>query len=142
MGELRNVVVFTMGRLRYAIELRWVREIASLGFITTVPTSPPVLCGLTNLHGFVTPVLDLLTLLTGVTGPPARQGDSSIVIEADGVVCALRIDRVDHVATLREVQHQEMAEPTLHLADATGQPIVMLEPAQLMQRALTQMAGP
>jgi len=41
--ELRNVIVFTIGAVRYALELRWVREVVSLGFVTVVPTAPPAL---------------------------------------------------------------------------------------------------
>jgi chemotaxis signal transduction protein len=31
----------TVGAGRYAIELRWVREVVTLGFVTNVPSAPP-----------------------------------------------------------------------------------------------------
>src|SRR5204862_6303333 len=66
--ELRNVIVFSIGARgastgRYALELRWVREVVSLGFITNVPTAPPAVSGVCNLHGTILPVLDVGGLL-------------------------------------------------------------------------------
>ena len=128
MAELRNVIVFTVGAARYAVELRWVREVVSLGFVTNVPTAPAVLGGVCNLHGTILPVLDVSVLLDGLLGLPARQGDGALVIEAEGLVCALRVDQVDHVASLYETAGA--------VTDATGRPLVLLDPTRLIRRAL------
>jgi chemotaxis signal transduction protein len=127
MRELRNVIVFALGSARYAIELRWVREVVTLGFVTTVPTAPPALGGLCNLHGSILPVLDVEALLDQPAGPPARQGDGALVIEADDIVCALRVDQVDHVASLTEGDGG--------VVDATGRPLTLLDPQRLLRRA-------
>jgi chemotaxis signal transduction protein len=126
--ELRNVIVFTVGALRYALELRWVREVVSLGFVTTVPTAPSALGGVCNLHGAILPVLDVGALIDGVAGLAARQGDGALVVEVEGTVCALRVDQVDHVASL------QAGDGTV--IDASGRPLVLLEPTQLMRKAL------
>ena len=128
MTELRNVIVFTVGTARYAVELRWVREVVSLGFVTNVPTAPAALGGVCNLHGAILPVLDVSVLLDGVPGLPARQGDGALVVEAEGIVCALRVDQVDHVASLYETAGA--------VTDATGRPLVLLDPARLIRRAV------
>lgn len=133
MTELRNVIVFTVGAARYAVELRWVREVVSLGFVTNVPTAPAALGGVCNLHGAILPVLDVSVLLDGVPGLPARQGDGALVIEAEGLVCALRVDQVDHVASLYETAGA--------VTDATGRPLVLLDPARLIRRALELVAA-
>jgi chemotaxis signal transduction protein len=128
MAELRNVIVFTVGATRYAIELRWVREVVSLGFVTNVPTAPSALGGLCNLHGAILPVLDIATLLDSVTALPARQGDGALVVEVEGTVCALRVDQVDHVASL------PAGDGTV--IDASGRPLVLLDPVALLRQAL------
>ena len=102
VAELRNVIVFAIGAARYAVELRWVREVVTLGFVTAVPTAPPALGGVCNLHGTILPVLDVASLLEQPPGPPPRQGDGALVLEAEGAMCALRVDQVDHVASLHE----------------------------------------
>ena len=128
MAELRNVIIVTIGGARYAVELRWVREVVSLGFVTNVPTAPGALGGVCNLHGAILPVLDVGVLLGGMSLRPARQGDSALVVEVEAVVCALRVDQVDHVASLPETRGAVM--------DASGRPMVLLEPERLVQHAL------
>jgi purine-binding chemotaxis protein CheW len=128
VAELRNVIIFTVGGGRYAIELRWVREVVSLGFVTNVPTAPPALGGVCNLHGQILPVLDVGVLLDNLPGPPARQGDGALVVEAEGQLCALRVDQVDHVASLHETDGE--------VIDATGRPLVLLDPGRMIRRAL------
>ncbi|MFN0249090.1 MAG: chemotaxis protein CheW [Kofleriaceae bacterium] len=128
MAELRNVIIFAAGGARYALELRWVREVVSLGFVTGVPTAPAALGGVCNLHGQILPVLDVGALLDLPAGSPARQGDGGLVIETEGVVCALRVDQVDHVASLHEADDGV-------LVDAGGRPLTLLDPATLVRRA-------
>ena len=134
MPELRNVIVFTVGTARYALELRWVREVVSLGFVTGVPTAPAVLGGVCNLHGTILPVLDLGALLGLPSGPPARQGDGALVLEADDLVCALRVDQVDHVASLHESGGA--------LVDSVGRPLTLIDPLKLVRRAIELVSAP
>ena len=128
MAELRNVIVFAVGAARYAVELRWVREVVTLGFVTGVPTAPPALGGVCNLHGAILPVLDLLALFDQPSGPPPRQGDGALVLESDGIVCALRVDQIDHVASLED--------PGTGVVDASGRPLTLLDPQRLLRRAV------
>jgi chemotaxis signal transduction protein len=128
VSELRNVIVFAVGSARYAVELRWVREVVTLGFVTGVPTAPPALGGVCNLHGTILPVLDLLALLDQGSGPPPRQGDGALVLESDGIVCALRVDQVDHVASLED--------RGTSVVDASGRPLTLLDPQRLLRRAV------
>jgi purine-binding chemotaxis protein CheW len=133
VAELRNVIVFTIGAVRYAAELRWVREVVSLGFVTGVPTAPPVLGGVCNLHGTILPVLDVAVLLGGPPGPPARQGDGALVLEVDGLVCALRVDQIDHVASLHD------SDGTV--IDASGKAMTLLDPTRLVRTAVELVAA-
>lgn len=136
MPELRNVIVFTIGATRYAVEIRWVREVTTLGFVTGVPTAPSVLGGVCNLHGTILPVLDVGVVLGGAQGPTPRQGDGSIVLEVEGVVCALRVDQIDHVASLHD--HGGI------VTDTAGRPMTLLDPTRLVRSAveLVAAAGP
>jgi purine-binding chemotaxis protein CheW len=132
--ELRNVIVFAIGAARYAIELRWVREVVTLGFVTGVPTAPSVLGGLCNLHGTILPVLDVAALLDLPAGPPPRQGDGALVLEAEATLCALRVDQVDHVASLPATGDS--------VVDAGGRPLTLLDPVKVVRKALEMIAAP
>jgi hypothetical protein len=60
-------------------------------------------------------------------GPPPRQGDGALVLETEGVVCALRVDQVDHVASLHESGGS--------IVDAGGRPLTLLDPATIIRNA-------
>jgi len=128
VAELRNVIVFAVGPNRYAVELRWVREVVTPGFVTDVPTAPPAPRGLCNLHGTILPVLDVAALLGHPPGPAARQGDGALVVEAEGMVCGLRVDQVDHVASL--------VDSGGAVVDSAGRPLTLLDPQRLLRHAL------
>ncbi len=129
MAELRNVIVFALGGARYAAELRWVREVITLGFVTEVPTAPPGLAGVFNLRGTIVPVIDLPALVG--TGPPAtpRQGDGALLLEADQALAALRVDTIDEVGTL-----PAGASPGT-VIDGRSRLVMLVDPPALLRRA-------
>jgi chemotaxis-related protein WspB len=147
VAELRNVVVFALGTARFAIELRWIREVVSLGFVTAVPTAPAAIAGVFNLHGQILPVLDLPALQGGPPSPMARQGDGALVLDAEGGTCALRIDQVDHVASLADVDATTAAAAgppragVLALLADGGRAVPLLDPVHLLRHALELVAA-
>jgi len=136
---VKNVIVFALGGARYAVELRWVREVITLGFVTPVPTAPPSIGGVANLRGAVTPVIDVRG--AGATPPPPaprpadddaplrspRKGDGAVVVDVDGMVAALWMSNVEQVATLRDVGPGEVSDvrgiviPLLDAPELVGQ---------------------
>ena len=58
----------------------------------------------------------------------ARQGDGALVLEAESTTCALRVDQVDHVASLLETDGA--------VVDASGRPLTLLDPVRMVRRAL------
>jgi chemotaxis signal transduction protein len=97
---MKNVIVFALGRDRFAVELRWVREVVTLGYVTPVPTAPPPIAGAVNVRGTVTPVLELPEVDSAPAKPP-RRGDGALLLEVEGVSAALRVSNVETVTTLR-----------------------------------------
>jgi chemotaxis signal transduction protein len=129
VADLRNVIVFALAGARYAAELRWVREVITLGFVTEVPTAPLGLAGIFNLRGTIVPVLDLPALLG--LGPPAtpRQGDGALLVEADHALAALRVDTIDEVGTLPS------GPGAMTVIDARGRMVAVVDPPTLLRRA-------
>ena len=142
MAELRNVIVFALGSERFATELRWVREVATLGFVTEVPSAPPGISGVCNLHGAIVPVLDLPALRGGPPGPPARQGDGALVVELEGVVAALRVDQVDEVATF-ELNTNVSSDGGVvgAVLDRRGRRLGLIDPAILVRVAIASVSS-
>jgi purine-binding chemotaxis protein CheW len=58
-GSHLDVILFGLGRERYAIETCFVREVVRLTDFTPVPGTPDLIVGVTNLRGAVVAVVDL-----------------------------------------------------------------------------------
>ncbi|HLU68713.1 MAG TPA: chemotaxis protein CheW [Kofleriaceae bacterium] len=133
-APLRNVIVFALGSARYAVELRWVREVLTLGHVTPVPRSPPAILGVVNVRGAIVPVLDLEALLGGRAPEApvaAAAGESAILLEVEETSAALRVTSVVEVASLRP------ADPAVpdSLLDSTGRAVPLVAPPELVARA-------
>lgn len=76
VGELPNIVAFTLGVERYGIEMKWIREVVRLTDLTPVPGAPAFIAGVINYRGEIVAVVDLRALFR---------------IESRGLVDVLRV---------------------------------------------------
>lgn len=58
-ATLLEVLEFRLAQERYALEVRYVREVYPLKDLTPLPCTPPFVLGIVNLRGRILPVLDL-----------------------------------------------------------------------------------
>ncbi len=123
---MKNVIVFKLGRDRFAIELRWIREVFTLHHVTPVPHSPPAIAGVVNFRGAIMPVLDLRVSLAAAATATANRGDSAILIVVEGIHAALRIGGVDEVSTLRT------KPDSTTLTDSRGRDVPLLDPPEII----------
>lgn len=123
---MRNVIVFSLAGAHHAVELHWVREVVTLGWVTPVPNAPAAVAGVCNYHGAIVPVVDL-EVLAGRGAAPARAhpGEGAVVIEVGDVLTALRTSMVDEVTTLTSA-----ADGVLR--DSRGRPLELLDPSALI----------
>lgn len=131
---MKNVIVFALGQARYAIELRWVREVFTLGPVTPVAGAPPSVVGVVNYRGAIMPILDLSLLLEGATaerGASAHGGEGAILVEVEDVRAALRVTSVVEVSTLRPHRRNTSAA----LVDSTGRAVPLVDPPAILARA-------
>lgn len=96
---MRNVIVFALGQARFAVEIRWVREIFTIGWITPLPWSPRPIAGVTNVRGSIVPVLVGAESQVAPVHTP-RSGDPAILLEVEDTRVALAVGRIDEVTTL------------------------------------------
>ena len=133
---MRNVIVFAIGRSLYALELRWVREVVTLPYVTRVPTAARGVLGAVNVRGAIVPVIDVEAVgRARGAGRPARAGEGAILLEVDDAHCAIRIDNVEEVTTL----HGEKGRD--RLSDARGRDISLIDPEQIVRRAVADEPG-
>lgn len=134
---MKNVIVFALGRARYAVELRWVREVITLGYVTPVPTAPAAIAGAVNVRGTVTPVIELGAALDpqAPAEKAPRRGDGAILLEVERLQAAVRVSNVETVTTLAAGRTPDT------LDDGKGHDIPLVDAQALLAVAQTQVAA-
>ena len=116
-GDWLEVLNFQRGKQRYAIESRFVVEVAKCGRLSRVPGAQPALVGMTNLRGDLLPVFDL-TIFGEVASaaPPLvaqlvvlgeRSPDFGIVADAVDEVTRLSAASLSEARTVGVLPHAE-----------------------------------
>lgn len=106
MAGTVDVVEFTLGSERYALDIGLVREIVEMMQITPIPRAPPHISGVINLRGEITNIMNLHTLL----GTPSRDRDKAqkIIVfmpeAAGGNNVGILVDNVMSVTPVSEDQ--------------------------------------
>ena len=124
MPELRNVIVFAVGAARYAVELRWVREVVTLGRTQVLPVLAEVAGRLEERADAVG--VDLRVEGNSRAEVPLRPRMLRVVAEnlavnalryaGDGATCTLSVEREGDVVVLRAaddgagVSEEDLAE--------------------------------
>ena len=148
--------MFAVRSGRFAVELRWVREVITLGHVTPVPGAPHHIGGAVNVRGTITPVIDIgvLSLSSQHAGSKAGRhaltdasgdrkdplGDGAVLLDVDGVAVALRIVKVDEVATVGEGQEQPVQDcagaVSVAVLDSQARPVPLVDPPELVRISL------
>lgn len=119
-------IFFQLEDTYYALPVSIVRQVEMVEKITSVPTSPPYVLGVTSIRGQVLPVLDLRRRL----GLPSRAADRRsrlLVVEWSARTVALLVDsatefREVSLEALKEAPGAmtgELIDRILHLDDRT-----------------------
>jgi len=147
---MKNVIVFALDQRLLAVELRWVREMFTLGYVTPIPSAPSLIDGVANLRGAITPIIDLNSVLdeqqaaqeavpeagNGSVMPTARRGDGAVLLEVESLVAAFRVSNVEEVSTLSEAPVTDANGPVV-LIDSRGRDVQLIDPRQIIARALS-----
>ncbi|MEW6555492.1 MAG: chemotaxis protein CheW [Actinomycetota bacterium] len=105
-----QLVVFSLGREEFAVEVTQVREIMRMEEITRMPKSPHFVEGIINLRGQIIAVVELSKRLNLEVGE--RDSDTRIiVVEAEDIKVGMIVDAVSEV--LRISADEVEPSPTL-----------------------------
>lgn len=109
MTEEELLCTFDVGRLRLALPVRDVTEVVRGERVVGVPLAPGAVVGLLNLRGRIVPVVDARLRL----GLPARTSSveaAHVVVELDGELASLVVDREGDVVDVAQTERQEVPE--------------------------------
>lgn len=79
---------------RFAVEVRYAREVVVFDELTVVPLAPPHLLGVVNLRGSVMPLVDIRPFV-GLEAARATRKIRALVVECDGAQAAILIDEAE-----------------------------------------------
>jgi len=99
--ELIRVLIFSLAKEYYAIELASAKQVAYLGSVTRVPTAPAFIRGITNLGGQIIPLVDISFLL-GVAPLDMAKYLKYIVIESGQNLFGILVDQIEGAAELEK----------------------------------------
>jgi len=107
IDELIEVVEFTLGGKRYALDIQLVREIVVMMPITPIPRAPEFVSGVLNLRGEITYIINLNKLLD-VDDPEIRK-DQKIIVFVPGAAKKNNVGIiVDNVSSVFQVPRTDI----------------------------------
>jgi len=98
-GDQLALAIFELAGERYAVELRWVHEVARLTDYTPVPGTPDHVVGLTSLRGDILAVIDLRKLFELTTSGLDDQSRLVVLGDRHGEIGIL-VDRALGASTI------------------------------------------
>lgn len=107
--DLKRVVIFSVGRELYGLEIGMVVEILRPEIVTFVPGAESHIEGVTNLRGDIVTVIDLEGLLTGTSRSAGRTKKEMIVGEFAGNKLGMLVTNVDGIHDIQA----ELIDPPL-----------------------------
>jgi purine-binding chemotaxis protein CheW len=96
MGEELKVIVFTLGKESYGVEVDKVRTIERMINLTRVPKTPPFVKGVINLRGIVVPVIDLRGRF-GLEETDFTENTRNIIVSVNDIEVGLIVDSASDV---------------------------------------------
>jgi purine-binding chemotaxis protein CheW len=103
-----QLVVFSLDKEEYGVEIAYVQEIIRIPQITKIPDIPVFVEGIINLRGKVIPVIDLKKKFR--LGQSGRFEDSRLVVlDIDGTAAAIIVDDVSEVMYLDETSVETLS---------------------------------
>ena len=112
--KLDKYLTFALGDEAYGLEIMQVREIIGLMAITNVPRMPAFVRGVINLRGKVIPVVDL-RLKFGMPRIEDTKETCIIVVNIDGLLIGIVVDRVTEVLDITEEKIEETSTFGVHV---------------------------
>lgn len=107
-----QVVVFTLGNEKFALETRIVHGIEKMMTITKVPTAPYYIKGLANLRGSIISVINLKSYLNMNN---LKEEDNIIIIELGDEKVGIMVDSVHEVVDISQDMIEKVNDATPYI---------------------------
>lgn len=135
-GEVLQVLTFALGRERYAIETRFVREVTRLSDFTVVPSTPKFVVGIIGFRGEVLAIIDLRAFF-GVEQLGLSDLSRVVVIGLEHAELGILADAVDGleqlpVASISDAPESVAGSGREHIRGVTRDALILLDGSALL----------
>ncbi len=103
----KDYLVFGLDQKEYAVQLQYVQKVSQIVEIAPIPRGPKSIIGLINVHGQITPVVNLRYLL-GLAEKPFRLNDQLIIIQSSQTPLAIIVDHVSDIIPAHQENSLEL----------------------------------
>lgn len=121
-----QLVVFTLGKEEYAIEISFAKEIIRIPSLTKIPNAPPFLEGVFNLRGKVIPVFDLKKRFE-ITQTERGIDSRLLILELDGMKAGIIVDDVSEVMRVDEQSIQNLDNEIVGISKKSIEGVLIIE---------------
>ncbi len=131
-----EVLEFTLAYERYAMESRYVRQVAPLESLTPLPCTPAFVLGIVNLRGALYPVIDLRKFFE-LPEKGLTSFNKIIVLQSGKILLSILADTIIGVRRILK-NHIQPSLPTLtgvrknYLKGVTPERLVILDAEKLL----------
>jgi purine-binding chemotaxis protein CheW len=129
--------LFGLAGATFAVEVRHAREVVVVDELTAVPLAPAELRGVTNLRGYILPVLDVRPLL-GLPAQPIVRGSRVLVLAGSAgqvgiaIDAALGLESFDQVGSLDEAAQRRYGDLGLGVLAGRQEPATLLDAPRVL----------
>jgi len=117
--ESLRVLVFSLAKEHYGMDVASAKEVFSLGSVTRVPNAPSFIKGVTNLHGQIIPLVDISFFL-GIINIDMGAALKVIVMEHQSSLIGILVDKIEEATQiLKEAIQPPLATLKGRLLDFT-----------------------
>lgn len=109
MQSEMQVVIFSLGKEKFALETKFIDGIEKMLSITRVPTAPYYIRGLANLRGNIISIIDLKAYLNM---EKTKNEDNIIILEAGEERIGLMVDEVNEVVEITDDMIEKVSDNT------------------------------
>lgn len=135
-ADALRVLDFMLAHEKWAVELRFVREVQPLTSLTPVPCTPEFISGIINLRGEILSVIDIKRFFE-LPDKPLTDLDKVLVLQSDAISLGVLADQISGVRSISTSEiHPSL--PTLtgirekYLKGVTSEQTVILDAARLL----------
>lgn len=129
-----RVLIFSLAKEYYCIDVVSAKEVAHLGLVTRVPNAPDFVKGVTNLGGQIIPLIDLSFFL-GISPIDMTNALKIIVMEIGSSLVGILVDKIEEATEIERAAWQlplstlkgKLLEFTIGEMEFKNQILVMLD---------------